>query len=77
MKNKIKSLFPKDYVTIDFLSRKSGLNTHDIFNCLKNHPKEFRKSFVKTNKGEDVYMINSQFSFLKDLWKYFCYINIK
>lgn len=62
------------YVSASYVARTYGISMGDVRNALANK-KDFRKSFLKTNSGQDAYMLNSRFSFIRDVWNTFCFIN--
>lgn len=63
----------KGYATVSYIIRISGLHKEDVTSILKSN-KQFRKSFIIHN-GEDVYMLNTRWSLLKDIWTTFQHIN--
>lgn len=62
------------YASLSFLTRKTGLRAED-FHQLVRETHEFRKSLIVKDGGDEVYLINTPFSGLLDLWKTFCHFN--
>jgi|SRR5271165_1293160 len=62
------------YASLPYIARKTNLNAEEAARILESDP-AFRKSFFKTKSGQDVYMLNSSLSWLRDAWSVFRYIN--
>lgn len=75
---KIKSAINKSvgYVTVNYLSKETTIETNEIVNIL-NRKNEFKKSFIKGSKGQDVYYIGNEINRLKDIFNTFRHINSK
>ena len=69
------SEFGDTYWPISTLSEMMNLPVEVIEDVLRSYPEEFRKSFIRSEDGEDCYMINSRFAALKDLWASFRHLN--
>lgn len=62
------------YASLSFITRKTGLRVEDFCRILR-ESNAFRKSLIVTETGDDVYMLNTPFSGLLDIWKTFCHLN--
>lgn len=62
------------YASLSFITRETGLSVEDFRNIIS-ETDQFKKSFMVTNYGDEVYRLNRRFGELVDLWKTFAYLN--
>lgn len=62
------------YASLPYIAREAKLDIADAARILDSDH-TFRKSFIRTKNGEDVYLLNTPYSWLSDAWKAFCYFN--
>jgi hypothetical protein len=62
------------YASLPYIAREAQLDIADAARVLASD-RIFRKSLIRTKNGEDVYLLNTPFSWLLDAWKAFCYLN--
>jgi len=62
------------YASLSYLTRNTGLRVED-FHQLVRETREFRKSLIVKDGGDEVYLLNTPFSGILDMWKTFCHFN--
>lgn len=62
------------YSSVSFITRMTGLSSGE-FQQLARKTNQFRKSFIITEQGDEVYRLNKPFGGIIDLWKVFRHIN--
>ena len=63
------------YASLPYIAREAKLDIADVARLLDSDHPTFRKSFIRTKNGEDVYLLNTPYSWLSDAWRAFCYLN--
>lgn len=63
----------KGYASLPYIAKYAELSIDEAKSILMSS-NQFRKSFIIWNGG-DVYMLNTRWSLLTDIWKTFCYLN--
>jgi hypothetical protein len=58
------------YASLPYIVRKTKLSVNDAKRLLDSS-KEFRKSYIHTKNGDEVYLINTPLSSIKDAWNAF------
>lgn len=73
----LRAVFNQDcyYLGLGYLARKTGVSPSVLMRYLEDNKNTYRKSTLQTSDGQPVYMLNTPFSYLKDLWGVFCYLN--
>lgn len=62
------------YFSVEYIERVTGLGLGTILDLLSDKSK-FRKSLIKGSKGQDIYLVNTPFSYVKDFWHYIKHMN--
>jgi predicted Zn-dependent protease len=65
------------YVTINYLSEKTGSPLQTVQEYVILHPEKVRKSKIQTDSGDTLYTLNTPLSGLADAWQAFRFVNAK
>jgi len=62
------------YATLSYIARHMWVDAIELEQVLKSNP-VFRRSYIPTPDGKPVFILNSRFGLLKDLWATFNFVN--
>jgi hypothetical protein len=65
-----------EYGSLSYIAMETGFNIEEV-KALVESDNMFRKSIIRTKKGDEVYMLNTKFSALVDAWRAFRDFNAK
>jgi len=65
------------YASLSSVAKETGLNVEELRAFFSTHAQKFRKSLIRGQNGEEVYLLNTPMSRLADLWKAFRDLNAK
>lgn len=63
-----------DFVSVSYVAGKCDRDISIIAGVLERSPR-FRRTYMKSKTGHDVYMLESRFAFFKNVWKSFLHLN--
>lgn len=67
----------ESYVTVPYLSEKTGQPLDLVSEYVIQHPEQVRKSKMRTDGGEILYTLNTPLSGVADAWQAFRFANAK
>ena len=70
-----KYMKPYTYYTASHLAEYLEISETTVKNQLISSLDKYRKSYIITDQGDSVFLLNTRFSWFYDLWKTFCWFN--